>query len=64
MCGPATMPITRASTPKWPSASISCAATFSCPAVSGRAASAVERVRKRGSGTRHTKSGESVTDAR
>ncbi len=44
MCGPATMPITRASTLKCPSASISCAATFSWPAVSGREASSVERV--------------------
>ncbi len=58
------MPITRASTPKCPSASTSWAATFSCPTVSGRFASAVERVRKRASGTIQTKSGESVTERR
>ena len=46
------MPMTRASTPKWPSASTSWAATFSCPAVSGRLASALERLRKRGVGDR------------
>ena len=50
MCGPATIPITRASTLKCPSASISCAATFSWPAVSGRAASSVERVSLAASG--------------
>jgi hypothetical protein len=64
MCGPATMPITRASTPKWPSASTSWAATFSCPTVSGLLASAVERVRNRVSGTVQTKSGLSVTEWR
>ena len=64
MCGPATMPITRASTPKWPSASTSWAATFSCPAVSGRFASALERLRKAVSGIVHSKSGDSVTSAR
>ena len=64
MCGPATMPMTCACTPKWPSASTSWAAVFSCPAVSGRFASPVERVRKRGSGIVQTNSGESVTEAR
>ena len=51
MCGPATLPITRASTPKWPSASTSWAAIFSCPAVSGRAASSEERFER--AGVRH-----------
>ena len=64
MCGPATIPITFACTPKCPSASISAAAVFSWPAVSGRLASALERLRKRGSGTIHSKSGDSVTDLR
>ena len=64
MCGPATLPITRASTPKWPSASISWAAIFSCPAVSGRAASSDERFSEPASGNVHSKSGESVTDGR
>jgi hypothetical protein len=56
--------MTRACTPKWPSASTSWPAVFSCPTVSGRLASTVERVRKRGSGMLQTKSGESVTVAR
>ena len=64
MCGPATMPTTRASTLKWPSASSNCAATFSCPAVSGRAASSLERVSFAASGSSQTKSGESVTSGR
>ena len=56
--------MTFACTPKCPRASTSWAAIFSWPAVSGRLASALERLRKRGSGTIHWKSGESVTDAR
>ncbi len=56
--------MTFACTPKCPSASISWAAVFSWPTVSGRLASALERLRKRGSGTVHWKSGESVTEAR
>src|SRR3954467_13937083 len=64
MWGPATMPMTRASTPKWPSASVSWAATRSCPAVSGLLASALERLRKAVPGIVHSKSGASVTDAR
>ena len=64
MCGPVTRPITFASIPKWPSVSTSVRATCSWPAVSGLAASPVERVRKRAPGTRQTKSGSSVTEAR
>ena len=62
MCGPVTRPITFASIPKWPSVSISVRATCSWPAVSGLAASPVDRIRKRGPGTRHSKSGSSVID--
>jgi hypothetical protein len=50
-----------ASMPKWPSASVSWAATFSCPTVSGLLASPVLRLRKPVSGRRHSNSGESVT---
>ena len=64
MCGPVTRPITFASIPKWPSVSSSVAATCSWPAVSGLAASPVERTRKRDFGTRHSKLGSSVTLAR
>ena len=64
MCGPATLPITRASTPKCPSASTSWAAVFSWPAVSGRDASSDERFSDSGSGTVHSKSGDSVTCGR
>ena len=55
---PATVPITRACTPKWPSASTRPAATRSWPAVSGRLCSALERVSRRLAwGSRQTKSG-------
>jgi hypothetical protein len=64
MCGPATIPITFACTPKWPSASMSCAATFSCASVSGRPASTADRRRIRGSGMIHSNAGSSVTDGR
>ena len=64
MCGPVTRPTTFASIPKWPSASSSARAVCSWPAVSGLAASPVERTRKRAEGTRQTKSGSSVTLAR
>ena len=50
MCGPVTRPITFASIPKWPSVSSSVRATCSWPAVSGLAASPVERVRNRARG--------------
>ena len=43
---------------------MSWAATFSWPAVSGRAASSEERFRDAGSGTVHSKSGDSVTCGR
>ncbi len=62
--GPVTRPITLAWMPKWPSASSSVAATCSWPAVSGLAASPVERTRKRAEGTRQSNSGSSVTEAR
>ena len=61
MCGPATMPMTFASMPKWPSASVSWAAIRSWPAVSGLLASADERLRKAVPGSVHSNSGESVT---
>src|SRR3954467_14451167 len=57
MCGPATMPITRASILKCARVSISCAATFSWPAVSGRDASSEERTSLAGAGSPPTKRG-------
>src|SRR6478752_1937035 len=53
MCGPATMPMIFAWTPKWPSASMSAAAVRSCPAVSGLLCSALERLRMLGRGSHH-----------
>ena len=65
MCGPATVPITFACTPKCPSASIRLVAVRSCPAVSGFDCSLVERVSSRlASGSSQTKSGSSVTLSR
>ena len=64
MCGPATVPTIFASTPKWPSASTSRAAVFSCPAVSGRGCSVDERRSSVGLGRRHWNSGSSVTEPR
>src|SRR5436189_285454 len=64
MCGPATVPTILAFTPKWLSASISWAAIFSWPAVSGLALSPWENLSRPGSGSFHGKSGWSVTWAR
>ena len=65
MCGPATVPITFACTPKCPSASTRLVAVCAWPAVSGRACSPVERVSSLlASGSSQTKLGSSVTASR
>ena len=64
MCGPVIVPTTLASTPKWPSASISWVDTRSWSAVSGRAVSPWEWRSSFASGLLHSKSGSSVIEAR
>ncbi len=64
MCGPLTIPVTFAAMPKCPSASSSCAATFSCKRDVGLAGVGVRALQEAASGTCQTKSSASVTDPR